>query len=73
MEVRLELDHIFCMVDDLVQTSRRLDTTAGCSTGDPCTRGKERAIHTAVPGSEDETKLKLTRVSGTHVMSTHET
>lgn len=73
MEVRLELDHIFCMVDDWSRHHAGSSTTAGCSTGDPCTRGKERAIHTAVPGSEDETKLKLTRVSGTHVMSTHET
>lgn len=49
------------------------DVTLDCDVLNDSDTDLKVVIHTAVSGSEDETKLKLTRVSGTHVMSTHET
>ena len=48
------------------------DITLDCDVLNDSDTDLKLVIYTAVPGSEDETKLKLTRVSGTHVMPTHE-
>jgi transcriptional regulator with XRE-family HTH domain len=48
------------------------DITLDCDVLNDSDTDHKIVIYTAAPGSEDETKLRLTRVGGAHVMPTHE-